>query len=46
MKSFVASLIALAVIGFGAYSVLDGRFQMAADQKFTSGGARIEVGKH
>ena len=30
MKSFVASLIALVVIGFGAYSILDRNFQMSA----------------
>lgn len=46
MKSFIASLIAIAVIGFGAYSILDSKFQMTADQKFTSGSARIDPAAH
>jgi hypothetical protein len=46
MKSFVASLVALVVIGFGAYTILDSRFQKTADQQFVSSAARIDVGKH
>jgi hypothetical protein len=41
MKSIVIGCIAAVVIAFGAYTVLDGRVQQTADQRFTTTGARL-----
>ena len=41
MKSFVAALIAIAVIGVGSYSILDSKFQKNSEKAFTTTGARI-----
>lgn len=41
MKAFLAALVAVAVIGFGAYAVLDGQMQMPAEKAFATSGARV-----
>jgi hypothetical protein len=41
MKSFVASLIVIVVVGFGTAIVLDSSFQKSASQAFATTGARL-----
>lgn len=41
MKSFLAALIVMVVVGVGAAMVLDGSFQKSAGQAFATTGARL-----
>lgn len=46
MKSFLASIVALVVISAGAYATLNKSFQESAEMKYSTGGVRLEPGKH
>ena len=42
MKAFLAAVLTVIAIGFGASFVLE-RFQRTADQAYASGGARVDA---